>query len=123
MLQYMVIGLGGALGAITRVALGKLLPVSIMGIPFQILFVNILGCFVMGLLTEIMLLRWPVTDNLRSFWISGVLGGFTTFSSFALEFGLLLKKNEIISAMIYATLSFAVSIIFFFIGIKLARIS
>jgi len=119
----MVIGLGGALGAITRVALGKLLPVSIMGIPFQILFVNILGCFVMGLLTEIMLLRWPVTDNLRSFWISGVLGGFTTFSSFALEFGLLLKKNEIISAMIYATLSFAVSIIFFFIGIKLARIS
>ena len=105
----------------SRVALGRLLPSAVMGIPFQILFVNILGCFIMGLLTETMVSHWSASENIRYFLITGVLGGFTTFSSFALEFGLLCEKNQIMSAIIYATLSFVLSITFFFIGVKIIR--
>ena len=122
MLHYIFIGLGGAFGAISRIALGKLLPNMLWGIPLPILFVNVLGCFVIGLLTEIMTLHWTVSDNIRYFLISGFLGGFTTFSSFALEFGLLCEKSEYASAIIYATLSFALSITCFFLAIKAVRV-
>ena len=120
-LHYIFIGLGGAFGAISRIAIGKLLPKMLWGITLPILFVNVLGCFVIGLLTEIMTIHWTVSDNVRCFLISGFLGGFTTFSSLALEFGLLCEKNEYASAIIYATLSFALSITCFFLAIKAVR--
>ncbi|MDC0864424.1 CrcB family protein [Rickettsiaceae bacterium] len=120
-LHYIFIGLGGAIGAISRTAVGKLLPVAFWGIPLPILFVNILGCFVTGILIEVTNLQLNISDNLRYFLISGFLGGFTTFSSFALEFGLLCEKNEYVSAIIYATLSFVLSISCFFLAIKIVR--
>ena len=120
-IHYIMIGLGGALGAMARVGFSKLLPGAIMGIPFPILCVNIIGCFMIGVLTESMALYWSISDNMRYFLIAGFLGGFTTFSTFALEFGLLFAKNEWFSAMLYAILSVALSIIFFFIGLKIVR--
>ena len=120
--HYIATGLGGAVGAITRIYLGKTLPSTILGIPFNIMCVNILGCLIMGLLTELMTLHWSIPDNTKYFLVSGFLGGFTTFSTFALEFGLLFEKQEYISAIIYATLSFTLSIIFFFTGIKIIRL-
>ncbi|MDR1057496.1 MAG: CrcB family protein [Coxiellaceae bacterium] len=107
MSHYIATGLGGA---IIRVALGKILPLTVMGLPFYILIVNILGCFVMGLLTELMTVYWSISDNMRYFLISGILGGFTTFSAFALEFGLLCEKHQYIMAIIYASLSISFTI-------------
>lgn len=120
--HYLLIGLGAGLGAVARVALGKALPAIVLGIPFHILFVNILGCFALGLLIEFMALSWSASENTRHFLISGFLGGFTTFSAFALEFGLLYTKGNYISTIIYAALSFALSITFFFVGIKIIRL-
>jgi CrcB protein len=122
MSHYIATGLGGAIGAIIRVAIGKILPLTIMGVPFYILGVNILGCFVMGFLTELMALHWAVPDNIRYFLIAGVLGGFTTFSAFALEFGLLCEKNQYAIAVTYATLSLALTILAFFVGVVIVRI-
>ena len=96
---YIAIGLGGGAGAILRVALGKLLPTVILGIPFQILLVNILGCLMMGLLTEMLPMYEYISNNILSFLISGFLGGFTTFSSFTLEFGLLFERQEYLLAI------------------------
>lgn len=120
--HYIAIGLGGALGAIARVVLAKVLPSEIMGMPAYILSINLLGCLAIGILTELMALHWSTSDTMRYFLISGVLGGFTTFSAFALEFGLLYEKQLYISAMIYAVVSFFLSISAFFLGLKLVRV-
>jgi CrcB protein len=120
--HYIAIGLGGAVGAIFRVVMGNVLPTTVLGIPFQILFVNVLGCFMMGFLTAIMALYWSISDNMRYFLVPGLLGGFTTFSAFALEFGLLFEKHGYVLAFLYTTLSFGLSITCFFVGLKIIRI-
>lgn len=120
--HYIATGVGGAIGAIARIAIGKLLPAAIFGIPCQIILVNVLGCFAIGLLTGITAVYWSISDNMRYFLVSGFLGGFTTFSAFALEFGLLFEKNEYVLAMSYAALSFILSIACFFIGLKIVKI-
>jgi CrcB protein len=119
--SYLFVGLGGAAGAIARVTLARALPSYVLGIPFKILCVNVLGCLLMGMLTEILAMYWNASMNMRHLLSQGFLGGFTTFSSFALEFGLQYEKGFHASAIIYAALSFILSIALFFGGIKLIR--
>ena len=76
----------------------------------------------MGLLIEFTSLHYSISDNARYFLVSGFLGGFTTFSAFALEFGLLYEKNQFWSAVIYTLLSVGISLSAFFGGIKLVKI-
>jgi len=120
--HYIATGLGGALGAILRVGLMSLFPVSVSGIPLQILCVNVIGCFTMGVLVEIWALNIALTETMRYFLISGLLGGFTTFSAFALEFGLLVEKNQHGAAIFYTLLSVGLSLTFFFMGLKAVRL-
>jgi CrcB protein len=123
MIKYLVIGFGGALGAIARVITADLLPSKISeNFPMQILLVNILGCFLMGISIE-----WlggvlhVENSHLKNFLIAGFLGGFTTFSSFALEFGQLVEKNVIGTAILHVVISVATALTAFFFGVKLAR--
>lgn len=119
---YLIVGLGGALGAIFRVFLSKFLPPFISNMPIKILIINILGCFLLGVLTALMALYWNASINMRHFLIQGFLGGFTTFSAFSLEFALLYEKGETITAFIYAILSVVLCLLFFFIGMKMFKI-
>ncbi len=122
MTHYFWIGLGGAFGAIARAILGSLLPVQLSGIPLQIIVVNVIGSGVMGILAEAMALYWSPPEALRYFLIAGFLGGFTTFSSFAFETGLLVERHEIFLAILYVTLSVALSLAAFFLGMRLVRL-
>lgn len=122
LIHYILTGLGGAIGAISRVAASQLFPENIYGIPAQILFINVLGCFFMGALTEGAALYFSISDNMKYFLISGFLGGFTTFSSFALEVGALTEKNDYHLAIIYILASVTLSLICFFSAVKLVRI-
>ncbi len=119
MYNYMLIGLGGALGAMARVGIGRLLPSTLAGsIPLQMLAVNVIGCFAMGLLSS-WLSYHDAPLALRYFLVSGFLGGFTTFSAFALESMLLVQKQQYLPAAAYILLTLVLCLSFFFIGSKL----
>ncbi len=120
--SYLFIGLGGAAGAIIRVFLMRIFPASILNFPIKILLINIIGCLAIGILTELMAFYWSASVNMRHFLIQGFLGGFTTFSAFALEFGLLYEKGFSMTAIFYAILSLILCLLFFFFGLKVVRL-
>lgn len=118
----LAVGFGGAIGAILRVIMGRLLPsVIFVHFPISILVINVLGCLAMGLVTELMEFYGDISSHTKSFITTGILGGFTTFSAFSLEYGLLHEKGLPWVAISYAAITFTLTISAFFIGIKLAR--
>ena len=113
---------GGAVGSVAR----YLIATQVMswtggGFPFGTLAVNLLGCAIMGLLAEAAALFWSPPPEMRSFLMVGVLGGLTTFSSFALDFGVLWERSAQLSAMLYLLLSLVLSLGGFFAGMALIR--
>ena len=98
----MAIALGGALGAVARhfishwsvVALGN-------GFPWGTLTVNVVGCFALGVVVEVMALVWSPPAEWRAFLTVGVLGAFTTFSAFALDISILHERGEMLQAILY----------------------
>ncbi len=123
MTTLLAVGFGGAIGAMLRVIMGRFLPVVIfVNFPISILVINVLGCFAMGLITELMEFHGNISSHLKSFITTGILGGFTTFSAFSLEYGLLHEKGLPWVAIAYAAITFTLTISAFFIGLKLARI-
>ncbi len=70
--------------------------------PWHTLTVNVLGCFIMGLLVELMALKLNLGNEMRAFLTTGILGGFTTFSAFSLDFALLAERKSFALAGAYA---------------------
>ncbi|MFA6468029.1 MAG: fluoride efflux transporter CrcB [Bacteroidota bacterium] len=104
--KYLFIGLGGFLGSIARYALSNAVyRTAGESFPFGTLTVNIIGCFVIGLFMTLFQDRMAVQPNLRFFLIIGVLGGFTTFSSFSYETFALMKAGNFFDATVNSVLS------------------
>ena len=114
---------GGALGSGARhavnVGFGRWLGTG--GFPWWTLSINIVGCFLMGALIEAMALRFSGSPELRTFFATGVLGGFTTFSAFSLDFATLAGRSEHLQAGLYLVVSVAASIAAFYAGLWLVR--
>jgi CrcB protein len=85
MIGYVAAALGGALGALARWGMAEALPHDPGGWPWATLLVNLVGCLVLGLLIAAVFARLPDSPWLRPFLGTGVLGGFTTYSAFAVE--------------------------------------
>lgn len=123
LINYFVIGLGAAFGAVSRVLVCHFIPTTICRhIPLQILSINVLGCFAMGLFAGIVNFYWQPSPLAKSFLIPGFLGGFTTFSAFAMDFGLLIQRGLPFYAILYIFLSVGLSLIFFLMGLKLIQL-
>ncbi|MER5987796.1 CrcB family protein [Streptomyces sp. NPDC001787] len=94
---------GGALGAVARYAALRLWPAADGGFPWTVLVVNVTGCALIGVLMVLVSERGTVTGPLvRPFLGVGVLGGFTTFSTYAADVSGLLVRQEVPRAMAYA---------------------
>ena len=97
MLPIITLGLGGFLGAVLRYsvsnAIQNLAPAS--GFPYGTFIVNLLGCFLIGVISQVMESKAVVDPQMRLFIMVGTLGAFTTFSTFSLETISLLQQNEV----------------------------
>jgi CrcB protein len=110
MTDCLIVAAGGAIGAVCRFLIGKLPIGSDEGFPIKTFIVNIFGCFLIGLVAALALKQFSASPKLVLFLKVGICGGFTTFSSFALEAGRLIEKGSYLTASSYIILSVAVGI-------------
>ncbi|MEM8636343.1 MAG: fluoride efflux transporter CrcB [Pseudomonadota bacterium] len=119
---FLLVGLGGAIGASLRHGVGLAAVRLMPGWPLGTFAVNIVGSLLMGLLVGWLALRADGTgQNLRLFLATGVLGGFTTFSAFSLEIANMMRSDAIAKASMYAGLSVVLGVAALFLGLWLAR--
>lgn len=122
MLRVFIIGLGGALGAVLRYAAGGLDYRFSSGIfPISTLFVNVTGSLLIGLLWGIFE-QIAVSPNIRLFIFIGILGGYTTFSTFSLETFNLVRDGEYWIAIVNMILSVLLSVSAVFGGYFISKI-
>ena len=120
MTRFLIVAAGGALGAVARYGVGRLLPAS--GWPWATLSVNVVGGLLMGLVTGWLAFRGGAnSESLRLFAAVGVLGGFTTFSAFSMETALMIERRQLAMAGGYVAASVALSVLALFLGLMVAR--
>lgn len=99
--SYLWVALGGAIGSVARFACGEWMATRWNNFPWGTLFVNVLGSLVIGALAAMAESnRWSMSLLTRQFLMIGVLGGFTTFSSFSLQTLLLMRSGSMLLAMV-----------------------
>lgn len=105
------VAVGGALGSVARYLSMVLIGQTVgMGFPWGTLFVNIVGSAVMGTLAELGALAWQPSQDLKLFLTVGILGGFTTFSTFSLDVAVLVERQSWAVAALYVGLSVTLSV-------------
>ncbi len=119
----LAVAAGGALGAVGRylvmVQVGHWLGSAF---PYGTLTVNVVGSFVLGLLIETMALVWSPPAELRALLVVGVLGAFTTFSTFSMDVVLHYERGELAVTALYILASVVLSIAGLFAGLALVRV-
>ena len=122
MRTYLAIAIGGTLGCWARYAMTGLVQ-GIFGrsFPLATLVINVLGCFLMGFLFFETLERIILSPAMRAGILVGVLGGFTTFSTFSMETLLLVEEGETAKAVLYIVLSVGLGLTAAFSGAYIAR--
>jgi fluoride exporter len=116
------IAAGGAVGSSLRHFMNVLVG-RVMGdaFPWHTLIINVTGSFVMGLVVALMAFRWNVSNEMRAFLTTGILGGYTTFSAFSLDFAVLVERKAYVLAGAYAAGSVLLSLVAIFAGLALMR--
>ena len=123
MQTLILVGLGGAFGAICRYLLGvQAFKAFGPGFPYGTFAANLIGGLLMGVLVGVLALRGGADqERWRLLLGVGVLGGFTTFSSFSLEVGLMIERRTYGLAAAYSLASVVLSISALFVGLFLMR--
>jgi fluoride exporter len=121
MLKLVLIALGGGTGAVLRYAVQGLAQPRGSVFPFGTLIVNISGCLVIGFLMALFTGPYLIREEYRLGIITGVLGGYTTFSSFGWETMQLLEGRQWGMALLYVGVSVMVGLLATFAGIRLSQ--
>lgn len=122
MRRWLYIGAGGFLGAIFRYAVKNLELFSSGGtFKFNILFINITGCFIIAFFLRLAIDIWDLDADLRLGVSTGFIGAFTTFSTFCKEYTGLLSNGDVFLSSVYLFLSVTVGIFAVYLGDSLAK--
>ncbi len=116
-----VIAVGGALGSLGRWGVGQALPAGADGFPWATFTVNCTGAFALGVLMVFVLDVWPPHRHLRPFLGVGVLGGYTTFSTYMLDARDLLATGHEVTALTYLAGTLLAGLVAVWVGIVAAR--
>jgi CrcB protein len=118
LIVFLGAGIGGALRHGVNLSAAKLFG---YGFPFGTLIVNVIGSFAMGLLAGFFAYRAGIPQHVRLFLTTGVLGGFTTFSTFSLDAALLIERHSFGLAAGYVVGSLAAGLAALFFGLAVFR--
>lgn len=109
-MNWILVACGGAIGASLRYGIGLWITPSQTGLPWATWIINVVGCGLAGVFFAISM-KYPVLQHeTRLFLMVGILGGFTTFSSFGLETFQLLRQDQIMIASVYAISSVIIGV-------------
>lgn len=122
-IHLLLIGTGGFIGSVARYLLSMTIQRAANGIlfPFGTLSVNLIGCLLIGFLAGLAEFRGLLSPELRMFFLIGILGGFTTFSTFGYETFQLLRDGQNAFALTNIIASVVVGIIAVWAGFLLAK--
>ncbi len=120
---YLLVGLGGALGAMARYGIGTAVPAPANGFPLATALINIAGSLAMGVLIGVLAKTTPQYQNeIRLFVAVGIFGGFTTFSSFSLDAITLIERGDFPLATAYIVGSVVLSLAGLYVGLQATRV-
>jgi len=124
MQKIFLVGIGGFLGSVFRYLLSGFVQTAsnIVSFPVGTLSVNLIGCLVIGLLAGLSESRQLFGENARLFIFIGLLGGFTTFSTFGYEVFSFMRDGEFVSSFLNIFLHLFFSIILVWLGFSLAKL-
>ncbi len=118
---FAVIAVGGAIGALARYAVGLALPHGTGAFPLGTFLINVVGCLLIGALI-VVVTEWRQAHPLvRPFVVTGFLGGFTTFSTYAVDAEQLLGAGRVGTAAAYIVGTLAAAVLATWLGVRLAR--
>lgn len=118
-----VVAVGGAVGAVLRFMVTSAVPRWLgHGFPWGTMVVNVVGSLLMGLLIDILARRWSAPAEARVFLVTGVLGAFTTFSTFSLDIVTLYERGALGLAAAYTLGSVTLGVAALFIGLWMGRL-
>lgn len=122
MKMLLAVAAGGAFGAVGRyLVMGQAAQWFGTGFPAGTLVVNVIGSFILGVLVEVMALVWSPSQEVRALLVVGMLGAFTTFSTFSLDVALHFERGELAVVAVYVVASVALSVGALFAGLTLVR--
>jgi len=117
------ISLGGMVGASARYGVAQFLPTRPGGFPWATFWTNLSGSFLLGLLLVLILERFRLTRLVRPFVATGILGAFTTMSTYEVETALLIKDDHPLTALLYGLGSLVAGLLLAYTGIQAARLT
>ena len=112
---------GGAAGTILRYLGQKYISVGTSSFPYPTFLINVLGCFLIGILYSIWVKNQSANEDMRMLLMTGFCGGFTTFSAFSLEGMRLIQQEKILIFFVYFAASVIIGLLATFAGAWLAR--
>lgn len=121
MIECIVVGIGGFIGAVCRYLIGLISVNESCVFPVKTFVINILGSLLIGIIAALVVRNHSLNPRIVLFLKTGICGGFTTFSSFALETNDLMKNGNMGVAGLYAILSIVLGVIAVFAGQEIIR--